>query len=41
MISVTINLCLGKDVPVQRVERLVVAGSSNTAKRALASVTAA
>ncbi|KHJ87863.1 hypothetical protein OESDEN_12353 [Oesophagostomum dentatum] len=40
-ISVTINLCLGKDVPVQRVERLVVAGSSNTAKRALASVTAA
>ncbi|RCN26673.1 hypothetical protein ANCCAN_27600 [Ancylostoma caninum] len=40
-ISVTINLCIGKDVPVQRVERLTLPGSRNTAKKALASVTAA
>ncbi|KIH53788.1 hypothetical protein ANCDUO_16072 [Ancylostoma duodenale] len=31
-ISVTINLCIGKDVPVQRVERLTLPGSRNTAK---------
>ncbi|ETN86291.1 hypothetical protein NECAME_16418 [Necator americanus] len=40
-ISVTINLCVGRDVPVQRVERLTLPGSTNTAKRALASMTAA
>ncbi|VDO46042.1 unnamed protein product [Haemonchus placei] len=32
-ISVTINLCIGKDVPVQRLERLSLPRSGNTAKR--------
>ncbi|XGW21304.1 hypothetical protein V3C99_004338 [Haemonchus contortus] len=40
-ISVTINLCIGKDVPVQRLERLSLPRSGNTAKKALASVAAA
>ncbi|PIO67968.1 hypothetical protein TELCIR_10263 [Teladorsagia circumcincta] len=40
-ISVTINLCMGKDVPVQRLERLSLPRSGNTAKKALASVAAA
>ncbi|WKX89407.1 hypothetical protein Q1695_008791 [Nippostrongylus brasiliensis] len=40
-ISVTINLCNGRDVPVVCVERLSLPRSNNTARRALASVAAA
>ncbi|KAK5986388.1 Phosphatidylinositide phosphatase SAC2 [Trichostrongylus colubriformis] len=40
-ISVTINLCIGKNIPVRRLERLPLPRSGNTAKKALASVTAA